>query len=246
MQIPYIADTTLPTGRVLVLAPHPDDEVFGCGGAIMQHLAQGQSVQVVILTDGQAAMPYQHETYRTAYISQRQQESLQAAKILGYGKPTFFDISDRNLQRTDTLLERLSTLITSDNIQHLYAPSFFEIHPDHIALAKIAIELVQRHSNIQLIMYEVGMPLMPNRLFDLTHFWERKKAAMACFNSQLALQNYDKHIAGLNTYRAYTLPQSVKAAEAFYVAHQNEDWQQLIHTCEHFRSKANTPSSITA
>jgi LmbE family N-acetylglucosaminyl deacetylase len=237
--IPHSATTTLPMGEVLVLAPHPDDEVFGCAGAIMQHTAQGQTVHVVIMTDGQAAMPYQHETYRVAYISQRQQESLQAAKILGYGQPLFFDISDRNLCSSDDLLAQLSHLVESKNIQHLYAPSIFEIHPDHIALAKMAIELTQRCSNVQLIMYEVGVPLMPNRLLDLTRLWERKKAAMACFNSQLALQNYDKHIAGLNIYRAYTLPQSVKAAEAYYVASHDENWQQLIHTCEHFRSNAN-------
>lgn len=181
MQIPYTADTQLPTGHVLVLAPHPDDEVFGCGGAIMQHLAQGQSVQVVILTDGQAAMPYQHETYRAAYISQRQQESVHAAQILGYGKPVFFDISDRTLQPSEDLLDRLSQLISEHPIQQVYAPSIFEIHPDHIALAKIAIELVQRHTEIQLIMYEVGMPLMPNRLFDLTQFWERKKSSNGVF-----------------------------------------------------------------
>ncbi|WP_353571287.1 PIG-L family deacetylase [Candidatus Albibeggiatoa sp. nov. BB20] len=237
--IPYSATTTLPIGGVLVLAPHPDDEVFGCGGAIMQHIAQGQTVHVVIMTDGQAAMPYQHETYRVAYISQRQQESLQAAKILGYGKPIFFDISDRDLRSSDDLLAQLSDVIKSHNIQHVYAPSIFEIHPDHIALAKIAIELAQRCSDVQLIMYEVGVPLMPNRLLDLTTLWERKKAAMACFNSQLALQNYDKHIAGLNTYRAYTLPQAVKAAEAYYVASHDENWSQLIHTCEHFRTNAN-------
>ncbi|MCV6638911.1 PIG-L family deacetylase [Candidatus Albibeggiatoa sp. nov. NOAA] len=234
--IPYTATTTLPEGEVLVLAPHPDDEVFGCGGAIMQHVAQGQAVHVVIMTDGQAAMPYQHETYRDAYISQRQQESLQAAKILGYGKPTFFDISDRHLHSSDALLTQLSDFIVEHNIQHVYAPSIFEIHPDHIALAKIAIELIQSRAEVQLIMYEVGVPLMPNRLLDLTALWARKKAAMACFNSQLALQNYDKHIEGLNTYRAYTLPQSVKAAEAYYVANPHQNWQQLIETCTQFRT----------
>lgn len=235
-QIPYTATTTLPQGEVLILAPHPDDEVFGCGGAIMQHIAQNQVVYVAILTDGQAAMPYQHQTYRESFVSQRQQESLQAAKILGYGQPIFFDISDRTLCRSESLLNKLIDLMMSKQIQYVYAPSFFEIHPDHIALAHIAIELTQHFENIQLIMYEVGVPLMPNRLLDITPFWERKKAAMACFNSQLAMQNYDKHIAGLNTYRAYTLPQPVVAAEAYYIVNGNEDWQQFILLCEQFRN----------
>ncbi len=237
--IPYTATTTLPEGSVLVLAPHPDDEVFGCGGAIMQHIKQGQTVHVFVMTDGQAAMPYQHETYRSAYISQRQQESLQAAKILGYGKPSFFDISDRQLQRSDVLLQQLLDFITVHQIQYLYIPSIFELHPDHIASTKIGLELAE-YSHLKLVMYEVGAPLMPNRLLDITPFWERKKAAMACFNSQLALQNYDKHIAGLNVYRAYTLPQSVKAAEAYCIADYDQDWQHLIDVCQQVRNSLGT------
>ena len=50
--IPYHAVQILGTGPVLVLAPHPDDEVFGCAGAIMRHIAAGDPVTVLILTDG--------------------------------------------------------------------------------------------------------------------------------------------------------------------------------------------------
>ena len=38
--------------RVLVVAPHPDDEALGCGGTIMRHIASGDSVAVLIVTDG--------------------------------------------------------------------------------------------------------------------------------------------------------------------------------------------------
>ena len=41
--------------RLLVLAPHPDDEVIGCGGVAAQHLREGRSVRVVIATDGAQA-----------------------------------------------------------------------------------------------------------------------------------------------------------------------------------------------
>ena len=45
--------------RWLVLAPHPDDEVYGCGGAVALHVQAGHRVHVVILTDGagQAGAP---------------------------------------------------------------------------------------------------------------------------------------------------------------------------------------------
>ncbi|MEZ5673467.1 MAG: hypothetical protein R3E08_14275 [Thiotrichaceae bacterium] len=47
--IPYSV-TTVPAGRTLILAPYPDDEVFGCGGAIMQHVAQNDEIAVMALT----------------------------------------------------------------------------------------------------------------------------------------------------------------------------------------------------
>jgi LmbE family N-acetylglucosaminyl deacetylase len=84
-------------------------------------------------------------------------------------------------------------------------------------------------------MYEVGVPLQPNQLLDITNFWPRKKAAMACFNSQLAIQRYDKHINGLNIYRSYTLPPNVQAAEAYYLVKGNEDWQNILNVLQQLR-----------
>ena len=49
----YILSKTspLPSGKILVLAPHADDEVIGCGGTIAGHIQKNNPVKVVILTD---------------------------------------------------------------------------------------------------------------------------------------------------------------------------------------------------
>ena len=52
---PYQAAATLDARAVLVVAPHADDEVFGCGGAIAAHVQHGTPVHVVVLTDGARA-----------------------------------------------------------------------------------------------------------------------------------------------------------------------------------------------
>ena len=78
--IPYTATTSVGKRRVLVLAPHPDDEVFGCGAAIAMHVAEGSAVHVVIVTDG---------AYRTSksalsdYAQIRRKESIAAGHLLG-------------------------------------------------------------------------------------------------------------------------------------------------------------------
>lgn len=232
--IPYSV-SPVPSGRVLVLAPHPDDEVFGCGGAIMQHLAQGDEVTVIILTDGHAAIEHADSASMAQYIETRRQESRAAAAILGYQRLEFWDFPDRELPCDETLIQRLQHVIEQYCVDHVYAPSPFEVHPDHYALASATITaLVRQPRMIHLIMYEIAVPLRPNMLLNLTPHWQRKQQAMACFVSQLNKKEYDTYINSLNIYRAYTLPESVAVAEAYYCISneqlRNQPLRQFGHT----------------
>lgn len=212
--IPYHALSSLGGGAALILAPHADDEVFGCGGAIMRHVAAGAAVRVVILTDGAAGQDAQ----RTAYIAQRRQESQAAAQILGYGEPLFWDYPDRELPYDETVVQRVCTLVEAGAARWLYAPSPYELHPDHRHLSLVALEVLRRHPhNLSLAFYEISAPLPPNRLLDISDIFERKQQAIQCFSSQLARQNYATHVEALNRYRTYTLPSEVQAAEAYWV-----------------------------
>jgi LmbE family N-acetylglucosaminyl deacetylase len=225
--IPYTATTTLPEGKVLLLAPHPDDEVFGCAGAIIQHVRQGHPIKVIIMTDGSAATVHVDDSSRLAYIETRQQESCKAAKFLGYGIPEFWGIVDRTLTYDEKIVQRLCDSVQVNNIKQIYAPSLAEIHPDHNALANIAVE-VARCCKVKLIMYEIGIPLHPNILLDITHYIKLKNQAMGCFVSQLKIQNYRRHILSLNAYRSYTLPPQVTEAEAYYMFDEKiiiQPWQ---------------------
>ena len=207
--VPHAAAPLPAAGDALVLAPHADDEVLGCAGAICAHLVHGHAVQVVILTDGagQAERP-----------QARRDEARAAAAVLGYGEPECWDLPDRRLAYGEALVERLRGRIEASAARVIYAPSPWEMHPDHLALSLAATEAVRRlGGNRELVLYEIGAPLQPNRLLDLGPYLETKRRAMACFPSQLAVQHYDRHIDGLNRFRAYTLGREVEAAEAFLV-----------------------------
>ncbi len=202
--VPYEAATALPARRALVLAPHADDEVFGCGGAIAAHVRAGVPVDVVILTDGA----------RFGEPSARADESRAAAAVLGYGEPEFWSLPDRALAYDEALVRRIADAITASGADLVYAPSPWEIHPDHRQAAAIAIEAVRR-TGTRLACYEVGSPLPPNLLLDISALAETKKKAMQCFASQLEKQDYERQIRALNEYRSYTLPHGVIAAEAY-------------------------------
>ncbi len=215
--IPYQAVTTIQCHRALVLAPHPDDEVFGCGGAILRHVEAGVPVRVIIVTDGGGGV---ESSERAGYVRRRQEESLEAGKILGYGSPAFWGFPDRGVSPDEALIRKFVHAIESCLADLVYAPSLHEVHPDHWAVGMAAVEAVRRCGHgVKLAMYEVGVPLRPNVLLDIGDVLERKLAAMACFKSQLAQQPYDRQILALNRFRTYTL-RDVEAAEAFYVADQ--------------------------
>lgn len=224
------ATSPLPPARsVLVLAPHPDDEVFGCGGSAALYAQAGATVQPYILTDGGG---YLEGAQRDAAVALRREESRRAAQILGTAEPAFGIWHDRQLSTAHDLPGRLGELMEAAAADVVLAPSLWEVHPDHRATAWAAVRAVSalhaaRGAAPVLAFYEVGAPLRPNHLVDISAVVDLKRQAMASFASQLAQQRYDVHIAALNTFRTYTLAGGVAAAEALIVvgAGQLDEWQ---------------------
>src|SRR5436305_6448641 len=196
--------------RLLVLAPHPDDEVIGCGGLVAQHLREGRSVHVVVATDGAQA----------GDAATREEESTRALAILGNAKITFLRHRDRELPSTIDL----RGILAETKPDLILVPSPIEIHPDHLTLSLAFCELIQRDASLfaelavaQVAFYEVGQPLRPNAIADITDVADAKYAAIAAHASQLAFRDYVAYARGLNAYRAMTMPPEVKYAEGYYV-----------------------------
>jgi len=217
--IPYQAAPLPDASVILVLAPHPDDEVFGCGGGMALHVASGGAVHVVLVTAGDSGGD---STMRLA-------ESAGAARILGYPAPECWGLPDRGVEYGEYLVQRIMEKISTSNATLLYAPSLWENHPDHRAVALAALEALRRHGQCGLMAYEVSAPLRPNRLIDITSVFGKKQEAAACFPSQLAKQRYDRQIFGLEAFRTYTLPPEVLSAEGYEYYPAEELCRGAVH-----------------
>ena len=212
---PYTAVQVLPARALLVFAPHPDDEVLGCGGLIANTLKAGIPVHVVVVSDGSLG--------GDAVL--REAESRQAA--LALASPglapalTFWRQPDRGLAADAALVQRMHAAISQTGADCVLAPSPYEIHPDHRAVAVAAAAAMARvwlgDSTARLVFYEVGHPLFANVLVDITAAVARKEAALQCFPSQMALQDYGLQLLALNRFRSYTLGPAITHAEAFQV-----------------------------
>ncbi len=204
---------TLPTAqRVLAFAPHPDDEVFGCGGMLALLGSQGCLVSVIVVTDGAVG----GDNGAGDLVQIRAGESRKAAGVLGLPDPAFWGLPDRGLAYGELLIERVKTAIAEADADLVLLPSPTELHPDHQALALAGAEAIRRlGGNRRAVFYEINAPLPnPNLVIDITQVFAQKRAAMACFPSQLKEQPYDQRIEGLNRFRSYFLGPQAEAAEA--------------------------------
>jgi len=210
--------------RLMVLAPHPDDEVIGCGGLICHHADEGRAIQVVIATDGSAA-----ESDLPNLAEVRENESRAGLRRLGVGDVVFLRHPDRGLEASRKLQDDLRDAITSFRPDLITCPHPNEIHPDHRALATALIALLQSDRDlaaslamVRVAFYEVSSPLRPNTLVDVTAVADRKTAAIREHHSQLQSRDYLAYTSGLNQYRAMTLDRDSTRAEAYWVISAGE------------------------
>ena len=234
--VPYESSSLIEANGVLVFAPHPDDEVFGPGGALALYAQAGIPVAVVVLTDGAFG---KEGVARTQWLELREAESCLAAAVLGISPPLFWRIPDRQLAFGETLIDRMLDAILHTGADLVFATALTEMHPDHRVTGMAAVEAVRRLGGVaRLAMYEVGVPISsPSLLLNISSVLDKKEAAMACFGSQLAIQRYAEQISALNRFRTYTLPPDVIAAEAFQIWDPVCDaspWQTLFES-EAFR-----------
>jgi LmbE family N-acetylglucosaminyl deacetylase len=129
----------LERGRVLVFAPHADDDVIGCGGTAAIHAQQGDPVKVVIVYDGTAGDPerrYSSDELRAL----RQREARAGGRHLGLADYEFWGYPEGHEPPPELLrvgAERVAALVRSYRPRTLYAPWIGEHHLDHHVLAKV-------------------------------------------------------------------------------------------------------------
>ena len=196
--------------RVVVLAPHMDDEVIGCGGTLARHLACGADVTVVFLTSGAAAG-------EALIAATRKREAVLALGELGIRNIVYLDAEDGRLAATPALVAGLRAALLAATPDIVYLPFFLEEHPDHRAASAL---LAAAADGLPLTFrchgYEVWTPLFPNCLVRIDQTIELKRRALAHYQSQLAEANYLHTSLGLNAYRSSALlDETCRFVEAF-------------------------------
>jgi N-acetylglucosamine malate deacetylase 1 len=187
--------------RILVLAPHHDDESIRCGGTLLRHVKDGDTVQIVFLTSGENGG---HGRSVKETIRVREAESRVAAKILGVRHVEFWRLPDGGVRATSDTVDRLRTKLQQFKPDMIYVTHAHEMHPDH----RGAVRLLHRALQVStgripdVLGYEVWTPIQKlGEIVDISKYIERKLRAVRAYRSQCAVVGFEAAVRGLNRYR---------------------------------------------
>jgi LmbE family N-acetylglucosaminyl deacetylase len=174
---------------VLVVAPHPDDEVAGCGGTIVRHTVAGDRVTIVYVTDGRRSRALGLPAALMAEA--RQREAGAAATVLGVDRSMWLGLPE-GAWRDSELERRLARVLDEVAPAIVYAPSRVDFHPEHakvahaLAAALTAAAPAGRRPVIRIFQVQVplGAPLV-NRWADVSGHASVLRAAVAAHASQV-------------------------------------------------------------
>ena len=201
--------------NVLVIAPHPDDEVIGCGGAVCLHAKRGERVAVVFLTSGELGLK---KLPREKAWATREAEARKAAKILGIASLTFLRLPDWCMgDDIPRAAAALAPVLRIEMPGLVYLPHPNDCHPDHQATLPV-LRAALKVGGLRaptLHTYEVWTPLaMFDEVQDITAVMLRKLRALRAHRSQLGEFDYVQAMRGLNQYRGALAAKS-RYAEVF-------------------------------
>jgi LmbE family N-acetylglucosaminyl deacetylase len=180
-----------PTGtdRVLVIAPHPDDETLGCGGTIARHAQAGDAVCVLVVTDGGSSRAGGYG--RAAIRAIRAQEAAAAITQLQPGEIVQFGLPESRWTPAD-FQTRLAALLARVRPTLIYTTSCVDFHPEHrrVALGLAKTLATTPQPDLRAVrLYELQVPLTPvltNALVDIGPVAAHKERALAAYTTQRA------------------------------------------------------------
>ncbi|TMN21954.1 PIG-L deacetylase family protein [Lentibacillus cibarius] len=201
--------------RVLVLAPHMDDETIGPGGAIRLHANEGADVHCVFVTDGSNSVS---ELSKEDLMTLRMQEMEQVQDILGINRIHYLGLPDGKVTSNGEAKDKFYEQINSLQPDIIYCPSFIDAHPDHTETAQILADVLKENDmpDITIRLYEINCPIPPdyiNCVMDISATLPEKEQAISEFSSQAIA--FDGFLE-LNRLKTNLTNADIQSAEIFF------------------------------
>lgn len=191
--------------NILIIAPHPDDETFGCAGLIALKVKQNVKVSVVFLTNGEKSL---QNVSTEEIMLHRQNSARAAAEMLGVRDIYFMNLADGAIPHPEApsftqAVDKIADLIETIAPSEVFCTHIAEGWSDHTAAAELTIAALKKlDRSISLYMYWVwvwfSVPLKGIRALDFSQTYyldvldvmQQKKSAIHCYLNAL-------HVSGV-------------------------------------------------
>lgn len=197
--------------KILIIAPHPDDEILGCGGTMAKAIAQNIAVHVLYLSSGDSIE------------KTREQEANAVCNYLGVKSLRFLRLKGESFSVSQENIDKLVDVFKEINPNLVYINHDQDSDFEHRIAYQLTVESFWRFNNQVsenqkikgLVLYEVHKPMQNYSIVeDISDFMSTKMAAMELYKSQTKDFRIDQAIEGLNKYRG-TMHEACNYAEVF-------------------------------
>ena len=196
--------------KIIVFAPHPDDETFGCGGTIAKKVSEGHDVLIVVITDGRYAflnvLGINSDPTPEQLKEIRKKEVKKAVNHLGVPERNliFLNFVDGTLTNDkEKVKEKIVKILSNNNPDEVFFPYKTDSHPDHRATYRIVknsikesgtcpveyqYEIIHKYARIgPLIEMFLNFLISKRVQIDISTFLHIKKRAIEEFKSQISI-----------------------------------------------------------
>lgn len=184
------------TTRTLVVAPHPDDEILGCGGTLLRRRAEGGEVDWLLVTGMSEAAGWPPERVR-----QRDEEIARAGAMVGFRKVVQLGLPPARLDTAPLgdLVGRIGEVIRDCQPDEIFVPSPADVHSDHRVVFDAVSSCTKwfRYPSVRRVLaYETlsetdfalhpEIAFRPNVFVDISGQLERKLEILRVYASEFA------------------------------------------------------------
>ena len=215
--------------RILVIAPHPDDDIIGAGGTLIKAKEKGADIHVLYVTNG---LPEKAETIR--------QETLSVCDQLG-ATPHFLYCQTRAIPLDDPgVNKRISDLLDELKPEVIFISFLLDDHDDHRRVNHLLLEVLKDKPlpKCEIWAYQVYSSVIPNVAVNITDQKERKKELIHIWKSVGKFNDLAHYILGVNAANCrYIMADKPEWVETFFVA-PLEDYLEL---CQFYFIQTKNP-----
>ena len=219
--------------KILVIAPHPDDETIGCGGTLLRHIDNKDEINFLLITK-----LFKENGWKQEFIIQKNKEIKKIENVYKFKNSYKLDLPSTGLDVVpiSVLVKKISKVISEVKPNIVYTNYSNDVHTDHQIVSKAVLSSLKwfRHPSIKTaLMYETLSEtnfnfqsnnfFTPNKFINISKYLEKKIKIMKIYKSEI-----DKHPfpRSENAVRANALLRGsqcgFKFAEAFKVIFDRE------------------------